>query len=99
MNTLAKILGVESDLLKRLDKVMVSRVGRKGILEAVNEKNNAHVRETFHGLNIPVDSNADRIHGVLLDAVRKNEKEMLMYLKNVPGATQFEKAAHLAKRI
>jgi len=99
MEKLAKILGVEADFLKRLDKTMVSRVGRKGVLDAVNEKNNAHIRETFHGLNIPTDANADAVHAALLSAIRTNEKELLIYLKTVPGGTQFEKAANLAKRI
>ncbi len=99
MEKLAKILGVEVDLLKRLDKVMISRVGRKGVLDRISEENSVHVRETFHRLDIPPDANAGAVHAALLKAIRTNEKELFAYLQVVPGNTEFEKAAHLAKQI
>lgn len=99
MEKIAKILGVEVDFLKRLDRAMISRAGRKGVLDRINEENSAHVRETFHRLNIPAGADADAVHLALLEAIRTSEQEILAYLKNIPGDTQFEKAACLAKRI
>ncbi len=99
MENLAQNLGVEADFLKRLDWAMVSRVGRKGVLDNVIEENNTRVRDIFYTLGIPGGASREQVRSALLRAIQKNEKELLTYLEGVPGDNQFEKAAALAKRI
>ncbi|MEK7507463.1 MAG: hypothetical protein AAB602_00050 [Patescibacteria group bacterium] len=99
MEKIAKLLGVEVDVLKRLNKAMISRVGRKGVLDRINEQNSAHIRETFHRLDIPPGATVDVVHVALLNAIQSSERELLAYLETVSGNTRFEKVAHLEKRI
>lgn len=99
MKQLAHILGVEPDLLKRLDKTMRSRIGRRGVLDKVSEENNAHVRETSRVLGIPPRASPSAVHAKLLEAIQRDEKELTAHLDMISGATEFEKAVVLAKRI
>ncbi len=99
MHKLANILGVETDFLKRLDKTMATRTGRKGVLGRVAEENNTHVRDTLHALGVRGGADAGEVRSALLKAVRANEKSLLAYVATLPGANQFDQAAHLARQI
>ncbi len=95
---LATILGVTPGLLDELDRTMTFRVGRPGVLERVYDENQALIKKTLANLSVQSDK-AEDIRAALRTTAAIHEEHLLKYLEGVPGATQFEKAVTLAKRI
>ncbi len=99
MEKLAKVLEVDVSLLARLDEYMSSRVGRRGVLDKVSAENESSIERVFWALRLPMSSDSEKVRAALRDTARRHEEQLVSYLNGVPGATEFDKAAHLAKQI
>jgi len=99
MEKLAKILGVDVSLLEKLDLAMTERVGRRGVLDEVSAKNEQSIERVLRSLGLSMTSSPDVIRDALRETALKHEGELLKYLQTVPGATEFDKAANLARSI
>jgi hypothetical protein len=96
--TLAKILNIDGAMLERLDKDMVKRACREGVLAGVCERNQEIIEEALNILNSK-DRGAPHVRSVLRNTVLSHEKELLKYLALSEGKDAFEKAAALAGKI
>jgi hypothetical protein len=99
MQKLAKILDVDESLLVELDEVMVERVGRRGVLDKVSADNEAAIERIFRQLKMPAASSSEEVRSALRETARNHETQLLAYLNGVSGATEFDKAANLARQI
>jgi len=95
---LARLLRTEPNILKELEEAMIKKTGQTGILNHVLEENNKHITSTLRTLHAD-ERTGGNIRKVLRDTMRRHEEQLLDYLKQEPGAGQFEKAALLARRI
>lgn len=96
---LAKILGVEEEVLLELDGFMSLSVGRRGILDKVSAENENSIERTLKSLGLPADASSADVTAALRRASEIHEKQLLSYLSGMPGATEFDRAANLARRI
>ncbi|OGZ00011.1 MAG: hypothetical protein A2945_00655 [Candidatus Liptonbacteria bacterium RIFCSPLOWO2_01_FULL_52_25] len=99
MQRLAKILDVSEELLKELDIAMVRLVGRRGVLDKVSADNEASIERVLRSLGLPMNVEPEKVRAALRKTAREHEVQLLSYLKSVPGSTEFDKAAHLARAI
>lgn len=95
---LAKILGVDAAMLEKLEKTMEARTGRAGVLESIAERNAETMERTLRALNSS-DRSAEHVKGVLRTAIVEHEKRLVSLVEKEHGASQFDKAAALAKKI
>lgn len=95
---LAKILGVDSMMLERLDGAMSNKVGRKGVLDKIAEENEGIITATLKNLD-STNRSTQHILSVLRQTLFAHEKQLMEFLQNEPGKDEFEKAAGLAKKI
>lgn len=95
---LGKILNITPAFLERLDAAMGTRSGKKDVFRRIAEENETQVQNVLAELGIAGRSVPEMKHA-MKEAVLSHEKELVEYLQNVEGATEFEKAANLAKRI
>lgn len=96
--TLAKILGVDTALLERLDREMTERCGKQGVMERLIRKNDETIEATLRVL----DSNnhsAAHVRSVLRKILLEHEGHLVTLVGREEGTTEFEKAARLAKRV
>lgn len=96
--SLAKVLGVDSLMLDRLDKEMEKRLGRGGVLAKVYGMNCKTIENILNVLNSR-NRSAEHVRSVLRNTVLSHEKELLKYLALSEGKTNFERAASLARKI
>lgn len=99
MEKLAKILDVDVSLLSKLDAYMSAHLGRRGALEKVSSENEASIERTLRILGIPTASDPGKVRAALRETARKHEEQLLSYLNGIPGVTEFDKAANLAKQV
>jgi hypothetical protein len=95
---LAKILGVEKEMLEKLDKVMTEKTGKSGILEKVELENEKIIEDTLTTLNSS-NRSAEHVKGVLRQTICNHERQFLNFLEIVEGKDIFEKSVSLAKKI
>lgn len=95
---LAKILGVDAAMLEKLERTMEARTGRAGVLESIAERNAATMERTLGALNSNSRS-AEHVKGVLRTAIVEHEKRLVSLVERENGASPFEKAASLAKKV
>lgn len=96
---LAAMLEISADLLVRLDRAMVERVGRAGILEKVVSENDIIVKRTLEALRVKNSHDPQEIRAALKNAIIDNEQQLLTYVGAQAGKDKFEKAAALAWKI
>ncbi|MDP2598286.1 MAG: hypothetical protein Q8P49_00475 [Candidatus Liptonbacteria bacterium] len=99
MEKLAKVLNVDVSLLSKLDEYMSARLGRRGVLDKVSAENESSIERMLRMLKIPMASDPEKVRAALRETARKHEEQLLAYLKSVPGVTEFDRAANLAKQI
>ncbi len=98
---LGQILGVDQMMLDRLDHEMEKRVGRRALYKVAYE-NRMVIEVTLDTLDSrsPEDArSAAHVRGVLRKTVFRHEEQFMKFLEGVPGKTEFEKAANLARDI
>ncbi len=98
LSDLARVLGVKREMLEALEAEMAKRTGRGGILEKVSAENEGRIGRTLAILNSN-ERSAPHVKSVLRNTVLSHEKHLLSFLDNVPGDTEFHKAARLARQI
>lgn len=96
---LAVMLEVPIDLLVRLDRTMVERVGRAGILEKVVGENDLAVKRALETLRVKNSNDSEEIKAALRSAIIESEQQLLTYVGAQTGKDKFEKAAALARKI
>lgn len=95
---LGKILGVSSESLDILDSEMRKRTSRRGVLEDVANLNMQRTRSVLQKINSG-GGDAAHVRGCLRRAIYSHEKQFISLIEKFSGETEFEKAAHLAKKI
>ena len=95
---LGKILGVPSSLLENLDRAMVARGHRAGVLDHVAKNNEQFILKTLKILN-SAERSSEHVRSILRKAVLAHEKQFLDFLNIIEGKTIFEKEAALARKI
>lgn len=98
---LGQILGVDPDLISRMDSYMSAVTGKKGVLEKVDSENEEIVAKVLDNVRIRSEANldADFIRKALRETVATHERQLLRYLQTIEGEDEFCKAAKLAKKI
>lgn len=96
--TLGEILGVPEKLLIDLNKVMSEKTGKTGVLQMIVDFNERRIASVLHKINSN-ERGANHVRGCLRRAIFSHEKQFLEILEKIPGGTEFEKAAHLARKI
>ncbi len=99
LKKLSKILGVEAEILRRLDVVMSKKTGKIGVMEGISDENEAAVGIALDKLGIGVGAKPEEARKALRVAAMIQERQLLAYLQGVAGANEFEKAANLSKAI
>ena len=94
----SKVLGVSEEMLEELEKTMIRKTGKLGVLERIVDENTRIVDSTLKLLDSK-DRSASHVESVLRQTILNHEKKVLEILKNAPGETEFEKAAILAKKL
>jgi len=94
----ATILGVKAEMLEALDAGMEGRTGKKEVFEKLFKENEAAIRRVFASRE-KEPKDAEGARKILYEVIALHEAQLLSYLKTQKGETDFEKAAHLAKRI
>ncbi|MBI4094390.1 MAG: hypothetical protein HY436_01125, partial [Candidatus Liptonbacteria bacterium] len=95
---IGNILGVSPDTLASVDAVMRARTGQAGVMEDLMRGNEERMSVFLEALGITARNAAD-MRAALYRAVVAHEQQLLRHLETVPGETQLEKAAALAKRV
>ncbi len=95
---LATILGVEPTLLEKLDRAMLAKGIRPGILERVISENAATIARILKILDSQ-NKSAGHIRGVLRQVMLDQEKHLMTFVGQMPGVNDLEKAVNLAKKI
>jgi hypothetical protein len=95
---LARILNTDEDILRFWDARMSKAFGRSGVLDAVLEKNREMMNRAISQLNAGADS-ADRVRGILRQAIVKHEKTFLEYLNKIPDHNEFNRMASVAEKM
>ncbi len=98
LNYFSKVLGVDEGMLEQMERAMIRKTGKLGVLERVVDENNRIVEATLNLLDSK-DRSSQHVKSILRQVILDHEKEVLETLKNVPGKTDFEKAAILAKKL
>ncbi|MDP3974778.1 MAG: hypothetical protein Q8P88_00615 [Candidatus Jorgensenbacteria bacterium] len=96
--SLAKVLGVETILLERLDAAMQKTAVKKNVLEDFAEMNASVINTTLNALNSK-NRSAAHVRSILRQTILGHEKHLMTFVDTVKGKNEFEKAAVLAKRI
>lgn len=97
-NKLAKILGIEQQMLEELDRTMAEKVGKTGILERVARENEKIINSTLNALDSK-DRSASHVRSVLRKTILTHERQLIDFLEIIEGKTEFEKASGLAQKI
>jgi len=98
LERLAKILNVDKMIMENLDKAMVEKTGKTGILEKIERENEEIIENTLGLLNSSLRT-APHVKSVLRQTILNHEKQLLSFLEIIKGNNEFEKIAVLAKRI
>ncbi len=98
LENLGSILGVDQAALLKLDGEMAERIGRKGVLQNIAERNAAMISVTLDVLN-SANRSAPHVRSVLRQTILNHEKHLMSFLSEVEGKTEFDKAARLACQI
>jgi hypothetical protein len=98
LENIGRILGVERMALENLGAEMEKRTGRGDILRKTAEKNAAMIERTLGLLN-STNRSAPHVKSILRETILRHEKHLLSFLPEIPGDTEFHKAAHLARQI
>lgn len=98
LNYFSKVLGVDAGMLEQMEGAMIRKTGKLGVLERIVDENNRIVESTLNLLDSK-DRSSQHVKSILRQAILDHEKEVLETLKKVPGKTDFEKAAILAKKL
>ncbi len=96
--SLSRILGVPEEVLISLDASMSKATGKSGTLTALENSIQTSVRDTLGKLGVQGEEPI-AIKKALREAIFAHEKQLLDFLNGIPGSTEFEKAATLAKMI
>ncbi|MBI5732769.1 hypothetical protein HY967_02290, partial [Candidatus Jorgensenbacteria bacterium] len=96
---LAHIFGVEEDFIVALDRAMAKATSRRGVAEYLVDSIEETITRTLGKLGINSDCGADEVREVLREAIFTHEHQFLDFLNGVQGATEFEKAMNLARKI
>lgn len=99
LKKLSKILGVGAEVLVHLDAVMSERTGRVGVMEKVEDENEAAAQSALDSLGVGAGARFDEVRKALRGAALIQERQLQAYLQTVAGANEFEKAANLSKAI
>ncbi len=94
----SKVLGVDVAMLEEMEATMIRKTGRLGVLERIVDENTRIVESTLKLLDSN-DRSASHVKSILRQAILSHEFKVLDALKNVPGKSDFEKAAVLAKKL
>lgn len=95
---LAKILEVNPQMLKELDRVMSQKTGRSGVMEKLCDLNERTISSTLDKINSRI-MEANHVRGALRKTIFNHERQFLKFLASVSGRDEFEKAVNLAKKI
>jgi hypothetical protein len=98
LNYFSKVLGVDSGMLEKMEAAMIRKTGKLGVLERIVDENARIVDSTLKLLDSK-DRSAHHVESVLRQTILNHEKIVLETLKDVPGKSDFEKAATLAKKL
>ncbi|MBI4094672.1 MAG: hypothetical protein HY435_00565 [Candidatus Liptonbacteria bacterium] len=96
--TLGKVLGVPGSMLEALARAMARRTGVSGVFERIAGENKENIGRTLEKLNVR-GARAGDVQKGLRAAIEKHESQLLAYVSKLPGATEFERAAMLAKNV
>lgn len=97
--TLAQILGVSPDALRALDETMASRTGTAGVMQRVHEENEMRIAKTLAAIGLARTADASEVREALMKTIAEHESQLVRYLATVSGASEFDKAANLSRRI
>lgn len=97
--SLGKILGVAPSYLETLEASMVKFGREGGVLSRIQMRNEEHMARLLVKLGVSPDDSAEAVHAALDKLIQTNEEKLLAFLETIPGSTEFEKAANLAKSI
>ncbi len=95
---LGNILNVSSERLDTLDFEVRKKTSRRGVLEDVANLNAQRARSVLQKINSG-SGGAGHVRGCLRRAIYSHEKQFLSLIEKFPGETEFEKAAHLARKV
>ena len=98
LESLSKILGVDGMMLERLEAEMGKRTGHIGIIKKVAERNTGIIGRTLDILDSE-NRSASHVRSVLRNTILRHEKHLMGFVEKGTGRNEFEKAAHLAKKI
>ncbi|MCL5017150.1 MAG: hypothetical protein M1155_00590 [Patescibacteria group bacterium] len=98
LNYFSKVLGVDSGMLEKMEAAMIRKTGRLGVLERIVDENTRIVDSTLKLLDSG-DRSAHHVESVLRHTILEHEKKVLDILASVPGKSEFEKAAVIAKKL
>ena len=98
LEDITKILGVDGMMLERLEAEMARRTGHAGILKKVAERNAGIIGRTLDVLDSK-NRSASHVRSVLRNTILRHEKHLMSFVEKGTGRNEFEKAAHLAKKI
>ncbi len=98
LESLSKILGVDGMMLERLEVEMGKRTGHIGIIKKVAERNAGIIGRTLDILDSE-NRSASHVRSVLRNTILRHEKHLMGFVEKGTGRNEFEKAAHLAKKI
>lgn len=94
---LGRLLGVEAGLLEDWDAAMSRATGRLKILDKLATEHEVLLEKAVTRLNL-CDNSWSNVAGGLERLTSQHERELRRFIKPLPGADEFDKAAYLAKK-
>jgi len=95
VSDVARVLGVHTADIDRLNEVMSERIGRSDVLlNLINEN-----RSTINNILGVLDSRhkpADEVRKILREKILRHEKQLLAFIDGLEGRDEFEKAVMFA---
>lgn len=92
----AELLNMPEEVVADVDRRM-SEAGKSGIFEEVLKERDERVARVLATFGEAEFSEATRVR--LVDEVLRHDTQLATYVKNLPGETDFDKAAGLARKI
>jgi len=93
---LARVLGIHTSQLDRLDEVMSEQIGRSNVLLDLINENRLMMQKTL-GVLDPTHTPADDVREILRKKILNHEKQLIAFVNKLDGNDEFERAVTFAR--